>query len=87
MTPAQIRAARGWLGWSQGELAVRARVAKNTVYLFEAGKRKPTEDVLAALRRAIEAAGIRLVFDRRDGSAVGIVRQDAEPDLPDDTSF
>jgi transcriptional regulator with XRE-family HTH domain len=86
MTPAQIRAARGWLGWSQGELAARAGVAKNTVYLFESGQRRPTENVLAALQQAIEAAGLRLVFDRRDGSAVGILRQDAKPDLPDDTS-
>jgi transcriptional regulator with XRE-family HTH domain len=86
MTPEQSRAARGWLNWSQGELAVRAGVAKNTVYLFEAGKRTPTADSLAALRRAIEAAGVRLVFDRLNGSAVGILLRDAEPDLADDTS-
>jgi hypothetical protein len=57
---------------------------KNTVYLSEAGKRKPTEDVLAALRQAIETAGVRLVFDRRDGSAVGLLLRDAEPDLSGD---
>ena len=76
MTPEQSRASRGWLGWSQGELAARAGVAKNTVYLVEAGKRRPTEQVLAALRRAIEAEGIRLLFDE-DGSAAGIARQGA----------
>ncbi|HWB49207.1 MAG TPA: helix-turn-helix transcriptional regulator [Stellaceae bacterium] len=75
MTPEQSRAARGWLGWSQGELAARAGVAKNTVYLFEAGQRTPTENVLAALRRAIEAQGIRLVFDDT-GAPAGIVRDD-----------
>ena len=51
------------VGWSQGELAARAGVAKNTVYLFEAGQRSPIENVLAALRRALEAEGIGLVFD------------------------
>jgi transcriptional regulator with XRE-family HTH domain len=67
-------------------LAARAGVAKNTVYLFEAGQRRPTENVLAALLQAIETAGLRLVFDRRDGRAVGILGQDAKPDFPDDTS-
>jgi transcriptional regulator with XRE-family HTH domain len=78
--------ARGWLGWSQAQLAARAGVAKNTVYLFEAGQRRPTENVLAALRQAIEAAGIWLLYDRGDGSVAGILRQDAEPDLSADTT-
>jgi len=46
--------------------------------------RTPTPNNIAALRRAIEAAGVRLVFDRRDGTAAGILRQDADPDLPGD---
>ena len=80
MSPEQSRAARGWLGWSQGELAALAGVAKNTVYLFEAGRRTPTGNVLAALRRAIEAEGIRLLFDE-NGAPVGVARQDARIDL------
>jgi ribosome-binding protein aMBF1 (putative translation factor) len=79
MTPEQSRAARGWLGWSQGELAARAGVAKNTVYLFEAGQRSPTDNVLSALRRAIEAEGIKLLFDVA-GAPAGIVRRDARTD-------
>jgi hypothetical protein len=51
-------------------------VAKNTVYLFEAGKRRPTEDVLVVLRGAIDAAGIRLLFDD-GGEHAGIMRQEA----------
>jgi transcriptional regulator with XRE-family HTH domain len=80
MTREQCRAARGWLGWSQGELAARAGVAKNTVYLFEAGQRSPTENVLAALRSAIEAEGIRLVFDDT-GAPAGIIRRGIRIDL------
>jgi transcriptional regulator with XRE-family HTH domain len=79
MTPEQSRAARGWLGWSQSDLAERAGVAKNTVYGFESGQRHLTRNNIAALRRAIEAEGIRLLFDE-DGSAAGIVRQDARID-------
>ncbi len=55
------QAARDWLGWSQGELAARAGVAKNTVYLFEAGQRTPTPNILAALRRAVESQGDQVV--------------------------
>ena len=73
MTPEQSRAARGWLGWSQRDLASRANVALNTVNEFEAGRRTPTPNNLAALRRAIEAEGIRLLFDEK-GAAVGIAR-------------
>jgi hypothetical protein len=38
-----------------------AGVAKNTIYLFEAGQRSPTENVLAALRRGIGAQQRRLI--------------------------
>ena len=72
MAPEQSRAARGWLGWSQRDLAKRANVALNTVNDFEAGRRQPTPNNLAALRRAIETEKIRLVFDQ-DGAAAGIM--------------
>jgi transcriptional regulator with XRE-family HTH domain len=74
MTPEQSRAARGWLGWSQTELAKRAKVSLSTVRDFELGKRSPIANNIAALRGAIEAAGIRLLFDEK-GVAAGIVRQ------------
>jgi transcriptional regulator with XRE-family HTH domain len=80
MTPEQCRAARGWLGWSQQDLAERAGIAKNTVYGFERGQRALTPNNLAALRRAIEAEGIRLLFDEA-GAAAGIARQDTRIDL------
>jgi transcriptional regulator with XRE-family HTH domain len=49
ITPEQSRAARGWLGWSQQDLAERAGIAKNTVYGFERGQRTLTSNNLAAL--------------------------------------
>jgi transcriptional regulator with XRE-family HTH domain len=80
MTPEQSRAARGWLGWSQVELAKQANVALRAVAAFERGEQRPRPNNLMAMRRAIEAAGIRLVFDQ-DGTAAGILRQNANPDL------
>src|SRR5580700_7916941 len=84
MTPEQSRAARGWLGWSQNDLAERAGIAKNTVYGFESGQRSLTRNNLAALQRAIEAEGIRLLFDEA-GMAAGIVRRDARVELSADS--
>jgi transcriptional regulator with XRE-family HTH domain len=70
LTPEQSRAARGWLNWTQDELAQRARVSLSTVRDFEKGRRAPITNNLEALRRAINAAGVQLVF--RHGKPVGI---------------
>lgn len=71
MSPEQSRAARAWLGWSQRELANRANVSLSTVHDFERGQRTPTANNIGSMRRAIEDAGIRLLFDQA-GKAVGI---------------
>jgi transcriptional regulator with XRE-family HTH domain len=84
MTPEQSRAARGWLGWSQAELAKRASVSLRTVQGFEKGGTAPIPNNVAAMRRAVEVAGIRLVFDK-NGAGAGILRQDADPDLERDS--
>ena len=80
LAPEQSRAARAWLGWSQRELAQRARVSLSTVQDFERGQRTPIANNEAALRRAIEAQGIRLLFDE-GGLAAGIARRNARLDL------
>jgi transcriptional regulator with XRE-family HTH domain len=63
MSPEQVRAARGWLGWSQQTLAERAHVGLSTIKDFENGSRKPIANNLAAIQQALEAAGVELVFD------------------------
>jgi DNA-binding transcriptional regulator YiaG len=70
LTPEQSRAARGWLAWSQEELAKRANVSLSTVRDFEAGRRAPIKNNLDAMRQAITAAGVFLV--ERKGHPVGI---------------
>jgi DNA-binding transcriptional regulator YiaG len=80
MSPEQCRAARGWLEWSRDELAGRANVSVRTVAAFERAEKTPQANNLAAMRRAIEQAGVRLVFNR-DGTAAGILSNDADPDL------
>jgi DNA-binding XRE family transcriptional regulator len=77
MSPEQSRAARAWLGWSQAELAKLANISVRTVHAFETGQTAPLANNIAAMRRALEEAGIRLIFDRT-GMAAGIARQDAD---------
>lgn len=57
-----VPAARACFGWSQQELARRAQVGLSTVKDFERGDRKPIVDKFDAMRRAIEASGVSLVF-------------------------
>lgn len=57
MKPEQSRAARGWLGWTQAQLAEAARVGLSTVKDFESGKRVPIANNLDAIRRALQEGG------------------------------
>jgi ribosome-binding protein aMBF1 (putative translation factor) len=70
LTPAQCRAARGWLDWNQKDLAEKAKVSMSTIRDFESGKRTPIANNVEAMRRAIETAGVQLVV--RKGKPVGI---------------
>jgi DNA-binding transcriptional regulator YiaG len=61
MTPEQCRAARGWLDWSQDDLANAARVSLSTVRDFEKSRHVPIANNLAAMTSALEAQGIFFV--------------------------
>jgi transcriptional regulator with XRE-family HTH domain len=72
MTPAQCRAARALLDWTQGDLAQRAQVGVVTLRQYERGVSQPRRAILAALRRALEQAGIRFI-DRGAGPGVRLL--------------
>jgi DNA-binding transcriptional regulator YiaG len=61
MTPEQCRAARGWLEFSQDDLASAAHVSISTVRDFEKGRHIPIANNLAAMKAALEAQGIVFV--------------------------
>lgn len=79
MNAAQCRAARGLLGWTQDRLAETAEVNPATVRGFERGIKQPQRASLAAIRRALEtagvefldASGVRLARNMPDGAADG----------------
>jgi transcriptional regulator with XRE-family HTH domain len=58
ISPAQSRAARALLGWPQTKLAMRSSLSESTVRDFEKGRRVPTTNNLAAIRAALERAGV-----------------------------
>jgi transcriptional regulator with XRE-family HTH domain len=70
ITSAQCRAARALLGWSQSELEVAAQVARKTLADFEAGKRQPIRATIAAIRAALETAGV--IFIDQNGEGPGV---------------
>jgi DNA-binding transcriptional regulator YiaG len=74
MTPEQCRAARGWLDWSQDDLASAANVSLSTVRDFEKGRRVPIANNLAAMKAALEAKGIGFV-DNSEASGVSVLKR------------
>jgi transcriptional regulator with XRE-family HTH domain len=67
MTPAQSRAARGLIGWSQSELAKRSNLSESTVRDFEKGRRLPTPNNVAGIRRALEDVGVEFTNGDQPG--------------------
>jgi transcriptional regulator with XRE-family HTH domain len=63
MTPAQSRAARALVGWTQPQLSAASRVSVSTIMDFERGKRQTTAANLTALRTALESAGVTFLAD------------------------
>ncbi len=51
LTPQQVRAARGLLGWSRRELAIISRVSGNTIKALELGQTDPRRSTLEKLSR------------------------------------
>ena len=70
MTPAQSRAARGLLSITQTELAKAADLGQSTVIDFERERRVVSESAIAAIRAALEAAGV--VFTPENGNGPGV---------------
>ena len=70
--PAEIRAARALLGWSQSELAHRAGVGLATLQRIEQneGILKGNFSTILKIERALEEAGIHFIED--DKGEIGV---------------
>lgn len=80
MTPGQCRAARALVGMEQSELADASGIARATVIDFEKGQRLPRAGTVAALRAALEAAGVIFVAENGEGPGVRLRKSHPEPD-------
>lgn len=70
MTPAQCRAARALLDWSQQQLAEAAKIGNATIRNFENGRSDPQAATLTVLRMTLEAAGVIFVPENGEGPGV-----------------
>lgn len=70
ITKEQSRAARGLIDWSQAYLAGKANLGESTIRDFEKGRRVPSPNNLAAIRAALEAAGVEFIAENGGGAGV-----------------
>ena len=82
MTPAQCRAARALIDWTQPKLADTAGLGLSTIVDFERERRSVSEAVPIALRRALEAAGVIFVDQNGEGPGVRLRKMDPVIILP-----
>jgi predicted transcriptional regulator len=72
--PVQSKMARAALGWSAADLAKHAQVGVATVNRFEAGQSNPIPSTIAAMKRAMEEAGVE--FTNGEAPGVRLHQQD-----------
>lgn len=76
ITPAQCRAGRALLNWSQQQLADSAKVGVVTVRQFEREGAQPRHATLDVIRRALEAGGVIFVDENGAGPGVRLRKRD-----------
>ncbi len=67
---AQVRAARALIGWTREQLAASSRVPMRTLARLELGEGEPQRRTLAAIRAALEAAGVEFIAENGGGAGV-----------------
>ena len=88
LSPHITRAARALLDWNQERLAKTSNLSLSTVKDFEAGRRTPAVNSLAAIQIALENAGTRfLPGDWSGGAAIARVPNSDAGAVVADTSW
>ena len=67
IAPAQCRAARALLDWTQPRLAEKAVVGLSTVVDFERERREVSSEAIAKMKDALESAGVEFTNGGQPG--------------------
>jgi DNA-binding XRE family transcriptional regulator len=70
VTPAQIRAARGLLKWTQAILAHKAALSTVTLNMIENESVAPRTGTLGSIQRALEQGGVEFLDEQGQGIGV-----------------
>jgi DNA-binding XRE family transcriptional regulator len=70
ISPSQIRGARAMLGLKQAELAAMAGISKTGLINIESGRADSKVSTIAAIRAALESAGVIFVEENGEGPGV-----------------
>ena len=86
MTGNQLKAARALIGWSQAQVAEAAGLSVPTVKRAEGqAALSASTEAIAAIRSALEAAGVEFIAD--DGEGVGVRLRKDHPIDEDDYDY
>ncbi len=75
ITPGQVRAARGLLGWTINQLIAISGVPKSTLIRFENATVSPRAATISAIRAALETAGVEFIPENGGGAGVRLKKQ------------
>jgi transcriptional regulator with XRE-family HTH domain len=64
LTPRQVRAARGLLGWEATELGKRTNLSRETIANIESGRTQAREGSLERIAKALEAGGVEFTANQ-----------------------
>ena len=70
MNPAQCRSARALIGMTQPQLAHESGLGLSTIVDFERMRRPVSDEAVAAIRSALERAGIDFIDENGGGPGV-----------------
>ena len=75
LSPAQCRAARALIGWSQDDLSSASKIVKETIADFEAGTLSPSERILQDMKHSLEDAGVLFIAENGGGAGVRLAKR------------
>jgi predicted transcriptional regulator len=73
--PKQLRAARGLLNWSRGDLAAAAKTTERTIARLEDGASKPRASTADAIGKAFDKAGVMFIPENGGGRGVRLKKR------------